>query len=231
VSRKGSRRPMDKDFTYPILISPVAMFVIFAICLLAFHLVLVKLWPLGKRGWKKVDYIWLAVAGLGILGTAGAMRRQIATSFAKTAEIRARSSYDFARYQMTSLAGPAVCLTFTKSDFSPRNLDEIQVEYNRVCEFGRGVLNKVPSEMPKESGFPDFGKWPEVKDGILKEIFSEIEQAIDRYRVARNNLEALRKDAEYSSLDDNLLFLSPFLFAVALALRITKVTGELRAES
>lgn len=222
---------MDKDFSYPLLISPILMFAIFVALLIAFHLLLIKLRPLGKNGWKKVDYIWLGVAALGILGTAGALRRELASRFVDTAEIRARFSYDFARYQMTNLSGPAVCQTFIKSEFSPPNFEERQEESNRVCEFGRGALNRIPEQMPKESSFPDFGKWPEVKDDLLREMFSQIDQAIDRYRVSRNTLDRLRYDARNSSLDDSLLFLSPYLFAIALALRITKVTGELRLES
>ena len=51
---------MDKDFSYPILISPIVMFAVFAVFLVAFHLLLIRLWPLGKKAWKRVDYICLA---------------------------------------------------------------------------------------------------------------------------------------------------------------------------
>jgi len=222
---------MDKDFSYPILINPIVMFGIFAIFLIAFYVSLIRLWPLGKKGWKRVDYIWLSVAALGILGTAGALRRELASHFVVTAEIRAQSSYDLARDQISNLSGPAICQTFIKSEFVLPNFEERQQESNRVCEFGRGALNKIPPKMPKESSFPDFGKYPDVKDEFLKRIFTAIDQAIERYRISRSTLDGLRNDANRSPLDNNLLFLSPYLFAIALALRITKVTGELRLES
>src|SRR5690242_13770557 len=106
---------MDKDFSFPILSNPVAMLATLAIFVIVFHVVLIKLWPLRKKGWKIVDYIWLGVAVLGILGTVGAMRRQLAKGYVDTAEIRARGSYDLARYQMTSLTGIAVCQNFVRS--------------------------------------------------------------------------------------------------------------------
>jgi len=63
---------MRNEFDYPFLAKPLWMIVVFALFLVAFHILLVKVWPLQKQAWKKVDYIWLGVAALAIIGTAGA---------------------------------------------------------------------------------------------------------------------------------------------------------------
>jgi len=206
------------------------MLLIFLVSWVVFDVIFVRLWPLTKRGWKKVDYVVVGVAAVGILGAAGTIRREIAKNFQSTAETRARTSYEFARYQMGNLSAPFICRTFEKTELSPPNLSELQAEFDRVCAFGRAALNKIPTEMPKETGFPDVGAWPDVKSGMLTQVFTEDKQAIDRYRATRETFDKLRGDAEYSALDSNLFFLTPLLIAVALALRMTKVTGELRPD-
>ena len=218
------------EFSYPFLASPLIMGAILLAALILFHVFLVWIGPLAlsQRAWKKVDYIWLGVAAIGVIGTAGSIRREIAKNFTSEAEAHAQTTYRFARYQIQQLSEGAVCRLFVRSQFSPPNLEQVQAEYDRVCAFGKDAIAKIPTQMPGEIAFPDFGPWPDVKNEMLKQMFSEDQRRIDEYKDERQKLEEIRRDAQYSSLDSSVLFLSPLLIAIALALRITKVTGELR---
>src|SRR6266446_2498812 len=207
---------MQNEFTYPVLARPLAMLGVFSACLITFHVLFVWLWPFTKRTWNIVDYIWLGVAAVGIVGAAGTIRRQIATNYAIIAESRAQTSYDLARHQVETLTSPAVCARFTRSEFSPPNLDVIQQEYDRICQFGRDALKKIPVQMPKDAAFPNFGKRSEISNAMLKQIFGELDQALDRYAVARREVDRLQSDKEFSPVEDTLMFLAPMLFAVAL---------------
>ena len=206
------------------------MFLVFLVFLALFHLGLVRTWPLGKRAWKKVDYIWLSVAALGILGSAAGMRRDVATNFVRTATVRAQTSYEGARDQLEFLSGPAVCRKFIATEFSPSNLSDVQEAFDRVCEFARQAISKVPMTMTEGNGFPSFGDWPNVREPMLQQMFGEIDAAKTRYELAQAELNRFRNDAQFSVFDEALLFFSPFMLAIALALRLTKVTGELRLE-
>jgi hypothetical protein len=212
---------MEKELSYPILARPGAMLGIFAACLALLHIFLVKLRPLQPRTWKKVDYVWLGVAAVGIIGAAGEARRLIAATYAEIAKVGASADYDLVRRKLEHIASPVVCRGMTAA---------LQAEYDQSCAFGRASLARLPADPPNDSALAFLRERPPVTDGMLKAIFGELDLMLSRYSAARDRHTRLVGDSEYSFTDEALLSLAPFLFCFALALRITKVTGELRAK-
>ena len=56
--------PLPAATRVPFLLSALA------VALVLFHIILIRLWPLGKTAWKRVDYVWLSMAFIGVVGGA-----------------------------------------------------------------------------------------------------------------------------------------------------------------
>jgi hypothetical protein len=70
-----------------------------------------------------------------------------------------------------------------------------------------------------------------MTDISLNDLFSDFDRTIDDFHGALHNWAMLNESSKRTSGEEMLLFLGPFLLAIALALRITKVTGEIRLET
>src|SRR5262249_48599556 len=117
-SRCETEATVGHEFQYPFVSRPWAMLVgvVGAIILAPAFLILLRRTKLARRGWKRVDYVWLGIASLAIFGTAGTMRREIAGEFAEIAEERASASYALARHQVALLSSSIVCGAFSTPD-------------------------------------------------------------------------------------------------------------------
>ena len=114
---------------YPLSARPVAVVVLFVLGLLIFHLVFVMYWKLGKLGWKYVDYFWLGVAAVGLLGASVEVRRLIAENAVSARGAERERDYRDLQNRTGFFTGVAVCRHFERTDFSPPNLDDLQREY------------------------------------------------------------------------------------------------------
>lgn len=154
--------PMENEFSYPIIARPGTMLALFAGFLALLHVLLVVLWPLRLRTWKKVDYVWLGVAALGIIGAAAETRRLIAATYASIAESRAAGDYALVRSKLEHIASPVVCRGMGA---------DIQAEFDRMCQFGRASLARLPADPPDDSALAYLTERPNVTNGMLKDIY------------------------------------------------------------
>jgi hypothetical protein len=69
-----------------------------------------------------------------------------------------------------------------------------------------------------------------VTNAALKDMLSGLDKQTSYFDQSMNELETIRKGTQPTDLEVSMVFVSPFLLAFALALRITKVTGEIRLE-
>ena len=70
----------------PIFASPLTAFITFIITLLFSHLIFIWFKPLGRVGWRRIDYIWLLCALFGVIGGAVTFRKDIATDLLSVRE-------------------------------------------------------------------------------------------------------------------------------------------------
>ena len=68
-------------FSLPFTASTWTILLIFVVLLIVFDLILVRWLKLGNFAWKIVDYIWLGVGALGLIGAASQSRQITATNF------------------------------------------------------------------------------------------------------------------------------------------------------
>jgi hypothetical protein len=218
-------------YVHPVWASHAWLFGIFFVALILFHVVLVYAWPLGKAGWKRVDYIWLSMGLLGVSLAVASSRQTFAQLQlpAAEAQIETRAGWIEDRAQFGVSA--AVCRQFVRSEYSPpkEEFDRIQREYDQLCAWFKTVVERLPDHLANRQALKvnSLGTFapPTVTDAYA---LRSLEEAVREYNAAlslRNELQELgqRTDVEFA-----LSILGPFLIGVAIALRMTKVTGELR---
>jgi hypothetical protein len=207
--------------------SPLIALAILAVFTLLFHIALVHFWPLSSRGWKKADYWWLGMAALGLVTATGEVRRLRARADILIAEARA----DDALHQLKSSADPQRhCRRYKRSEYSPANFDSLQAQRGRLCTWVGTFVSELPDSFSSpaaliglDSLLPD----STVTEPLLQNDVDEIVVRTIDMLSALDNWQTVLQRGERSGLEVTTMSLSPFLLALALGLRITKVTGEL----
>ena len=202
------------------------MLLIFIGSLVAFHLSLV--WPrnLSKRGWKVVDYIWVSVALLGLFAAVATSRKTSAEALKYWANGRVEAEQSFLR---SALKSGAHCRTFVRSEYSPP-----EPEYSRLlkganeqCEWFKRANEKLSDSITAKNAIrPDILNVPPPRFGDDFPI-THFEQALGRYNEAVVDFNRLNESTQNTPSETGLAIFGPLLFAIAIALRLAKVTGEL----
>lgn len=220
-------------FRLPVVASYGWMLAAFVGATAVFHAALVFAWPLGRVGWKVVDYVWLLFGLLGALSGVQAVRQELAEGLLPEAEEVLRSDAASILDRIAIGASPTVCRTLEPLEPTPRD-EEIarrQREFDEVCAWFRSAKQRVgrglPAERPLTLEALGGGPAPLAEEFSIVE---DLEDAVARYNRAQHTVERLASQADQSDVEATLGAIAPFLIAIALALRITKVTGELRIE-
>ena len=224
---------MVDDLVLPAITSTLWILATFLIALAAFHLLLVRWMPLDKLAWKKVDYVWLPLALLGVIGGVGSVRQEIASGMASTAESRLQFAAREIEDRLAFGRGPAICRTFVRSEYSPppEEFDRIQRAFDEECKWFRAAserLQGTPFSKQEILRLEDFGTPPSGGD---KWAASSLQDALRRYNETVTKAKELSDAKRRSEIEFLLAIVGPFLLAIALALRITKVTGEIKLET
>ena len=214
----------------PFTSSPLTLLIIFVILLVILDVALVRVLRLGKVAWKRVDYVWLAITALGLISGAGEVRRLAASSSIEQQRDSRNFAYQRLLDSVRMTTGPSVWRTFVRSELSPPNFDEIQRHYDAVCKFAQTLLRALPSEPPDELNHAVFSGRPATNHADLREQYAWIDESAKSYDDANEQYHSTAGSAERTSGEVALAVLSPLLLAVALALRFTKVTGEIGLE-
>ena len=209
------------------------LFGLFGVFLLMFHAWLVCWKPMGEIGWKYVDYIWLGFAVIGLVGQAAQVRQQWYTSAYEMSHFRVEGALMSLKRTANFSIGPAICRTFVRTEYSPKDFDQVQSEYNFACsEFTRLTKEVLSSGDGRDVGFLDMLDTSKTRAKLTDPILTESLRNLDSDHRAFIDALKYRSDAKHKTKPTNIEFvlivLSPFLFMFALALRITKVTGEIR---
>ena len=132
------------------------------------------------------------------------------------------------RERLEDMAGVEVCRTLSRNELPPAEFDATQREYNNVCAWARRVVRSLPEEPPASLEGSGLDQPPGHRSVALQEMFAALGHDLSEYRRYQQSARDLQSSSERNDLELTVAFVAPFLLATALALRITKVTGELR---
>jgi len=221
----------------PLTANLTAVAVFSVALLIVFHATLVLWLRLGALAWKIVDYIWLGFAALGLIGAVGQVRIASASSQLGLYEERAVAGFNLVK-DLTKLyaATPgAICRTFDRSEFSPppEQFDRTQREYEIACVWAKRTNEFLATVKPMPPNRLDVAKLPprpQITNGALLDMFRGLDSQLGYWNRDIDLYQRLADKTRTTGLEASVVFLSPFILALALALRITKVTGEIALE-
>lgn len=227
---------MNHNLTIPFLGNTWMILLIFGICLLIFHLVLVRWIPLGSIGWKRVDYFWLLMVVISVVSYASQARAILAGYIIDTSNSRVEASYSlFREYISMYDNSPAICREFVRSEYSPpeEKLKQIQHEYDQTCNWFHQLaqgISTTPTTPTNPISWSSLPIPPDITEKPLVQNIATVRSSLDEFNKQVQMHEHLTLQARRSPSEEMLMIFAPLLLSVALALRITKVTGEIKLE-
>lgn len=221
------------QFELPILTSTLFILETFVVALVVFHFSLVKWASLSEITWKKIDYVWLSFALLGILASVGSVRQYIAINMLSTATSTQEYWAKQVEERIAFGQGPVVCRKFIRSEFSPppEVFEQRQKEFDEQCAWFTNASKRLWNTPFSRGGslhIEDLGT--PLPTGGVDWALSTLKDAIQRYDEAVMQTKKLKEESRRSSAELILAVIGPFLVTIALALRITKATGEIKLE-
>jgi hypothetical protein len=132
-------------------------------------------------------------------------------------------------YSQTSI----ICRKFVRSQYSPppEDFDRTQREFDATCQWFKSVFEALPTTVPKdEIARVNFPSEPNVSQPDLVQFISSFDLALNEFNRASRGEKFLRENSHETDADVMMALFTPILLAAALALRITKVTGELKLD-
>ncbi len=202
----------------------VALLVVLTVLL---HVALVWARPQSSLFWKRSDYVWIALVGLGLLTGAGDVQRFIKSG---AVDVRAaRAAFDFKFVKDHVEAAEAVyCRAAQAGPKVKGALDESERERAQLCRWYGEIRLKLPDTVDPEFPhitLPEAGKGPESQSAQ-----ATVRKVLRPYEDSRLEVARMREGTQRSVLDALLLALGPLALVAGLALRLTKATAEVRIE-
>lgn len=209
--------------------TPIYLFALFVVLTGVFHAVFVFWLKLDDLAWKKIDYIWLGAATLGILVSSSQADRLASRLHLENLEAPlTETAYKFLRSYLAD--PPSICRPRFRSEFSPLDFDQIVQEQQSLCKQSKEIAATMPAQPPipfpllDKIGFASFGQDAKYEVWFVLEV----NRLAEEYRHLQRQYAAFSESAQRMPIAEKLFtVMGPLLLAFALALRITKVTGEL----
>ena len=199
------------------------------ITILVLHLALVYPRNLSKKQWKRIDYVWISFTAIGLIGATNNVKVALSKNQLLIASDRIPFQYKYVCSFLSPEGSKTVCREFVRGELSPSNFDSVVVDYDRTCQWSKNLYRILTSIDTTNYQQIDTTKIPLLETNDNKWFKGVILEGIREY----NKLvkEQYDNQAEIDSgQQSELLFFTPLLLILGLAIRITKVTGELRYE-
>ena len=209
----------------------------FVICLLLFHVFLVYpvfakfgIHPLDDIWWKRVDYIWVGLASLSIISGAAEARKAMSSALYNQTTARIISDANYVKREVRRWEDVYCNARRVRSELSPSNFDELVSEEKLACRWVQDTLvYLIDRDAEFERGNFSISLPPyKIQDPYSLQGIHRIEDLVRDFVDFKNYQKGLAAGKDRTELELVLLVLSPVMFAAAVALRLAKVTGEVR---
>lgn len=216
------------SFLVEIATTPAYVLLVFVLFLAIFDFALVRLTTHNDIFWKKVDYFWLSAVAVGLLASSAQLNRTMAETYRNGEADRTVTEYGFLRHFLDGQF--LVCLPRHRTEMSPADFDAIVREQQDLCKKANDLAAKLPKVLPAD--FPTLESMGYAPIGDSAKYEPNFGKMLDglaaRYRVRQARYSDLTAATKKSGWEFFVSIMGPLLIAFALALRITKVTGEIK---
>lgn len=227
------------DFTsYPMAVDIGFLCLVFAIALAISHAVLLPWLGHDEVRWQYIDYLWLPLVLIGLTASVQQNRAEVSSNFEEIWRQRADSQLRMLRNDLIRYGRDSsyLCAPATRGPLSPppEIFDAIEKDDSETCRWTAAVLGWVPKDLNSVTDDFSIASLPPVPQlsghsGTgPSDAIANVKNGVARVIEARERIKNHQTERRASEVMGLLKFLGPFVLAVALALRITKVSGEIR---
>lgn len=208
------------------------IFFVFLIFLLIFHILFIKIFQFSSIAWKRIDYIWLSMAFFGMLSSVGSGREVVSKNMLELERNWLNSQRELIVDNLKSGTSIAVCRQFIQSQYSPPpdEFKKMQMEYDAQCEWFKNSHTRFQA-LQNDSNDLDlhtlFGVYPA---GGEQDRYKSLLDLVNKYNLQLNSVKNLEVSARTTDFELFVRLLGPAFLAIALAMRMTKVTAEVISE-
>jgi hypothetical protein len=205
---------------------------LFLLFVALFHVVLVLIFPLNDIQWKCVDYIWVGFSIFALITYVADFRKYTDKIDFAYKDSNWRSMIPIVEGYFTWMEGYLCHTEFTITENSPKNWQDTDNKRREACKF----ITEAQKTVNNEVGKPEPDLRPELiqngKDVLeaalgrnyIDSIFNSLKNQHELTRI-RNELKEKTRDDLISLTKVVALFC---LLFIALPLRLTKVTGDVK---
>lgn len=190
------------------------------------YFIFTRIFPLSKIQWKYVDFVWLALASLGLIGVVDSNRRQIISGEHEISKQRVVMAISDLQYQLNV---QWVCFKYVRTSNSPDNFDQLQEMSDKTCEWRNKFLSKINEKLKAEFQVEEPPKFT-VDDRELQEYVDRIYSLVRDYNSIINEKKRIQEELKPNLWVNDIEFLSPLILILGLSLRFSKAAGEIRLD-
>ncbi|WP_262696096.1 hypothetical protein [Kordiimonas aquimaris] len=194
---------------------------IFLITLILLHYFLVFTKPLTLKQWKLAEYVWVGLALISIVGVLEEAKFLRANQNVERSRVLAEDKLQ-AIENWFDVYGVFACDEQGAKERSPKLCTWMKVKSSDLA------LILSNESFPPDIPFNMLSGIDEITGGIQDADRKIIKGYLNDYIAARQSYMTGVTSARRSSLSALIVSLAPILFAMAVALKFTKVTGEYR---
>lgn len=193
-----------------------------------FHFVLAKFIRYDDKKWKRLEYVIIVIASFGLVSLSADLKNRIAKNHLENLNYRIKFTFENIYHTVKEIHPGYICRRFTKTEFSPSNLDQIQRDYDNACEWYKKEMQKLQAEI--KDPFPELKlDAPPIflsDDKIIIGSINYLKELYNSYEMSRLEAEEVKRKTSMSGFEEFILLVSPLTLCVALALGFTKITHE-----
>ena len=198
----------------------------------AFHRLLFTRWKTKtERFWKATDYWWLGIAVVGLWGVAERYEQQRSNDRIHEQEVMLEREYTAQQGWIVTLMNTQMHAALIKIEGNPHKEAIVRRDVSQHI-FTHSLYTSLQQAMNFHRPYNKHqGELESVirnieSDRYGKPVATEMRLLLKRAIPEEERLDRLRTDAARSFFGHSLAYSAPLLLAVALALRLTRVTAE-----
>lgn len=205
--------------------NPITLLVFFVVATAILFLLLRRMRLNQRSRWRWVDLSIVLLGGVGLIIVATDAERSIAGI--KRDLLRPRVNGAIAPLRIYAEGASLYnCVPGIRTEFSPKEFDQIEIERKIVCDWVqtfRRYLRSIDVEKVPEIDLSDIGGFPDVTFKLLVSERKEFYDDLKKYNSFRKEYIDILQDAESRTARILLAIFAPFLISLAISLSIVKV--------
>lgn len=183
--------------------------------------------------WKRVDYVWLLAASLGLIGQAQQLRIDWFTTVYRSEELNIQIAAHNLQKLGNDATGKLICRTPTFDTDQPLLTENDMRQLSKACiELEIFKSTGPQSERISWKMEKALSRIHEVREhytnAIILQRLDNLSRAYSEYDETIRTAGQSKHETYLRDYELLLKYFSPYLFVFALALRLSKVHGEIR---